>query len=385
MYRFLLTRQWVILTLITLVLIPVMIKLGFWQLHRHEAKVAHNQLIASSINAPPEPVTRLSGVGREPKDDDQFRTVSATGRYDTAHESVVRQRTAADEQTIGYYVLTPLIQKDGTAVLVNRGWIEADGDLTKFPKTPAPPKGEVTVTGRMMADETSAQSGIKDKGDLPPRQVMLINSKQQTRMLHRDVVGGYVQLTDTSPKPQGKQPEKVPEPEHDSIGPHMAYAVQWWLFAAAVPVGWVVLARRERRDRLEAAARGAESAGDGAGGSPAPESSTPGLVPEPASGENADPVQAPEAEPAEEPREQQPAQEQPTPEQQPEQEQPAQEQTGQEQTEQPAQDDAPAPAERLSMADLTSLTRTGGPSRGGRPPQRGGRPGRPNPPKNTSR
>jgi hypothetical protein len=27
-----------------------------------------------------------------------------------------------------------------------------------------------------------------------------------------------------------------------------SYAVQWALFAAMVPVGWVVLARRERRD-----------------------------------------------------------------------------------------------------------------------------------------
>ena len=36
-----------------------------------------------------------------------WRTVTATGTYDTAHEVVVRQRTAADEQSIGYYVLDP--------------------------------------------------------------------------------------------------------------------------------------------------------------------------------------------------------------------------------------------------------------------------------------
>lgn len=40
----------------------------------------------------------------------------------------------------------------------------------------------------------------------------------------------------------------------------MAYAVQWWLFAAGVPVGYVVLARREKRDRVEAAAK--EAAGE---------------------------------------------------------------------------------------------------------------------------
>jgi cytochrome oxidase assembly protein ShyY1 len=33
----------------------------------------------------------------------------------------------------------------------------------------------------------------------------------------------------------------------------MAYAVQWWLFSAGVPFGWFVLARREARERAEAA------------------------------------------------------------------------------------------------------------------------------------
>lgn len=267
MYRFLLSRQWVILTLLGLALIPAMVELGFWQLHRHESRVAHNELIASSLSAPPAPFSQLSGPERGPVTDDQFRTAKATGRYDTAHEVVVRQRTGADEHSIGYFVLTPLIQQDGKAVLVNRGWIEAAGDLTRFPEVPRPPRGEVTVTGRVMVDETSKASGIKDKPGLPPRQVMLINSREQAEALDRPVLGGYLQLTATSPKPGAGQPEEIPEPDHTSIGPHMAYAVQWWLFAAAVPVGWVVLVRRERRDRLAPAAAvpadGDEAAGDG--------------------------------------------------------------------------------------------------------------------------
>lgn len=266
MYRFLLNRQWVSLTLLGLVLIPVMVELGFWQLHRHEDKVRHNELISSSLAARPVEATELSGVGRNPADEDQFRTVTATGSYNPQDEVVVRQRTAADEHSIGYFVLTPLEQRDGRTVLVNRGWIEADGDLTQFPDVPAPPKGEVTVTGRMMADETSEASGIKDKQGLPPRQVMLINSKEQAERLKRPVVGGYLQLTKTSPEPRGTQPALIPEPDHDSIGPHMAYAVQWWLFAAAVPVGWVFLVRRERRDRLDAAGN---AAGTAAAGGPA--------------------------------------------------------------------------------------------------------------------
>lgn len=263
-YRFLLSRQWVCLTLLALALIPATVELGFWQLHRHQARVAHNDLIADSLAAPAVPVSKLTGVGRQPADGARFRTVTATGRYDRAHEVVVRQRTAADEQSIGYFVVTPLIQRNGTAVLVNRGWIEAGGDLTKFPKVPAAPEGQVTVTGRIMADETTGDSGIKDKPGLPPRQVMLINSGQQAKALDQPVLGGHIQLTASTPKGGGTQPERLPEPEHGSIGPHLAYAVQWWLFTACVPVGWVTLVRRERRDRAAAAeaAAKAEAAAD---------------------------------------------------------------------------------------------------------------------------
>lgn len=258
-YRFLLSRQWVILTLVGLVLIPVMIKLGYWQLHRHEHKVAQNQLIAANLAARPVPVTDLTAPGRALPRDDMWRRVTATGTYDTAHEVVVRRRTAADEQSIGSYVLTPLLLGNGETVLINRGWIPAGNDLTKYPDVPPAPRGTVTVTGRMMADETSAESGIKNTKGLPDRQVMLISSAEQAKRLARPVLGGYIEQT--GPEAADGKPELVPAPDHDSIGPHMAYAIQWWLFAAAVPVGWFILVRRERRDRAAAAAE--EAAADG--------------------------------------------------------------------------------------------------------------------------
>ncbi|MEE1754800.1 SURF1 family cytochrome oxidase biogenesis protein [Streptomyces sp. SP18CS02] len=250
MYRFLLSRQWVILTLITLMLIPVMVELGFWQFHRHEHRVAQNTLIEDNLKAKPVPMTELTSPGHTVPRADYWRQVTATGTFDPAHEVVVRRRTSADER-IGVLVLTPLNLADGRTVLVNRGWVPAAADQKSFPDVPPVPKGEVTVTGRLKADETTGASGIKDLAGLPPRQVMLINSDQQAEALGREVLGGY--LEQTAPRPAGDTPELIPEPDHDSIGPHMAYAVQWWLFAAGVPVGWVVLVRREKRDRAAAA------------------------------------------------------------------------------------------------------------------------------------
>jgi cytochrome oxidase assembly protein ShyY1 len=258
-YRFLLSRQWVILTLITLALIPTMIELGFWQLHRHEHKVALNQVISDSLSARPVPAESLTGPGRSVEHKDLYRRVTAKGTFDTADEVVVRRRINVDE-VVGFHVLTPFVLDDGRVLMVNRGWIPADGAQTAFPKIPAPAKGETTVTGRLMADETSADSGIKDVRGLPDRMVMLINSKQQSKALGRQVLGGYIELT--APEPKGDVPELISEPDHSGIGPHMAYAVQWWLFASGVPVGWVVLVRRERRDQQEAEAAETEPAAE---------------------------------------------------------------------------------------------------------------------------
>ncbi|KAF3464658.1 SURF1 family protein [Streptomyces sp. Tu 3180] len=257
MYRFLLSRQWVILTLVALVLVPTMIELGFWQLHRHERRVALNQVIADSLAAKPVPAGSLTSPGAEVDEDDRYRRVTAKGRFAPDDEVVVRRRTNADDR-VGYHVLTPFVLDDGKVLLVNRGWVPSDErSQSAFPEIPAPPKGEITVTGRLLPDQTTEDSGIKNLEELPDRQVMLIDSGQAAERLGRQVLGGYVELVE--PAPAGDTPELIPAPDHDSIGNHMAYAVQWWLFAAGVPVGWVILVRREVRERAEAAAGKADA------------------------------------------------------------------------------------------------------------------------------
>lgn len=257
MYRFLLSRQWVLLTLVALLLIPAMVQLGFWQLHRHEGRVARNELISNSLDEAPIPMTRLSSPDEAPDPDDRYRPVTAAGSYDDAHEVLVRRRTGPDGSSIGYYVLTPLVQDDGTAVLVNRGWIPDGDEPTQTPEVPAAPGGELAVTGRLMSNETTETTGIKNLGGLPDGMVMMINSEERARDMGRPVVSGYMDLIETSPAPAGEpaQPTVLAPPDHTGIGAHFAYAFQWWLFAAGVPVGWFLLLRRERDDQ-HAAKRG---------------------------------------------------------------------------------------------------------------------------------
>ncbi|GAA5014045.1 hypothetical protein GCM10025734_61120 [Kitasatospora paranensis] len=199
-YRFLLSWRWAAITLVGLLLIPTMIRLGFWQLHRHEARVARNALIGRNLTAAPVAFDSLSTPGWAVPTGQTWRAVTAVGSYDAAHEFVIRGRTEPGGSSIGYFVVTPLKLADGKGeVLVNRGWVESGSDATSYPTVPAPPSGRVTVTGRLRADETTASSGIRDRGGLPDRQFKLINSGQQAKATGAPLLGGYLELASSVP------------------------------------------------------------------------------------------------------------------------------------------------------------------------------------------
>ena len=55
----------------------------------------------------------------------EWRAVKVTGKYDLSNQVALRNQYNANQY--GYHLLTPL-QFDGKAVLVDRGWIPAEGN-----------------------------------------------------------------------------------------------------------------------------------------------------------------------------------------------------------------------------------------------------------------
>jgi cytochrome oxidase assembly protein ShyY1 len=66
------------------------------------------------------------------------------------------------------------------------------------------------------------------------------------------VYGGFGELTRETPR-RAEAPQPLPPPE-PAEGPHLAYAFQWFLFAALALGGYVLLARREAADQAAASA-----------------------------------------------------------------------------------------------------------------------------------
>lgn len=248
-----------LLTLVFIAMVFAMYRLGLWQFHRYQQTNRSNHRISLAIHAKPVSVETLTRPGATVPADQRYRPVTATGRFDTRHQFVIRRRTNADG-TIGFFLVTPLITSDGDAVLVNRGWVAPnDEDGAAFPAVPKTPAGTVTLTGRLQPDETSHLSGIREVKGLPPRQFMLISSQEQAKSLPEPVVGGYLELARSSPAlTRAESAQLVPAPGANSQstsdaaivgqGVHLPYAIQWWLFALMVPVGWWILLRQDLKD-----------------------------------------------------------------------------------------------------------------------------------------
>lgn len=234
MYRFLLRPRWIAFHLLVVAGVVSMISLGFWQLRRLDQRQEFNAQVTSRIDLPAVALDELVTPGGDP-DAVEWRSVEVRGRYLPEEELVVVNRSQAGRA--GDMTVTPMQLDDGQILLVERGFVPlgAVGG--------PPPDGDVAVLGRLRASQERRRGGLTDPatGDLTEAQRLDI--ERLAPQLPGPVVPMYVELVDSIPAPAGDGPEPTIVPELDE-GPHLSYAVQWFIFSVAVGVGWVLAVRR---------------------------------------------------------------------------------------------------------------------------------------------
>jgi len=241
-FRLLRRPRWLALTALVAVAMVAFVQLGLWQLRRLEERRERNAAVVTGERQAAVPAGDVLAADRPVAPGEEWHRVSARGRYDTAHQLLLRNRPL--EGRNGFHVLVPLVTATGPAVLVDRGWVPAGASATDLPDVPPPPAGEVTVVGRVRLAEPP-----KGGPPPPPGQLVRIDVPTVARGLGYPLAGGYVELAVERPQPT-TAPTLLPAPEV-SDGPHLAYAVQWFLFAVVALVGWALLLRREARDERE--------------------------------------------------------------------------------------------------------------------------------------
>ena len=127
------------LSLLTALLMPPLLLLGFWQLRRGEEKEALQNVYEARQQ---EAAVALESL--DPAADLQYRQVKFGGHYDNSHVFLLDNRIYQGQA--GYEVLVPLVTDTDTVVLVNRGWIAPGASRQVLPAV-LPVEGSVTVQG----------------------------------------------------------------------------------------------------------------------------------------------------------------------------------------------------------------------------------------------
>ena len=201
----------------------VCILLGRWQWGRYEDKEVQATAVTSHYAAAPVPLASVTGR-LPPTEDDQWLRVTATGRYAAAQQLLVRNR-ALDGQP-GLEVLVPF-DLDGPLIgrrlLVDRGWVPNADSASKLPAVPPVPTGDLTVQGWL-------RSGEADLGkDLPAGQLASIDIGTAEAQTGGHLLDAYLSLESEitgGATPARPAPLEAPD---TGLGPHQAYAFQWWL------------------------------------------------------------------------------------------------------------------------------------------------------------
>lgn len=231
--------RWIAYLLLGVLFGVLTFNLGQWQWSRYEDKAERRDLITANYDAAPVPLTEVLPDARTPlPHGDQWQRVTATGTYLPDDRHLARNRPHGG--VFGYEVLVPLQLPDGTAVVVDRGWVPNAETAATVPDVPPPPTGQVTVTGWLRPSEPDLGS------DLPAGQLSSIHLPSMAATTGLDLVQAYVVLQTEDP-PAADRPAPPDRPDV-RLGSHLAYSLQWWL---TVPLGVVlvlVMARQTARD-----------------------------------------------------------------------------------------------------------------------------------------
>lgn len=256
MYRFLLKPRWILSHIFVLVVVVIMINLGFWQLARLDERKAANSIVTNAMEQTAEPLSTVLPSGTASTTEQvkvvDYQPVYVTGTYRPDEQVLVNNRT--NNGAPGYWVVTPLVMSDGTAVAINRGWIPfsftADGSWEEF----APPKGTVTVQGLLRQSQVRETNGLvsspKDSEVGTLRALARLDVGRLAQQIDERLIPGYISLRVQDPA-QGGLPVPVPLPEL-SQGPHLGYALQWFAFALLTIIVYPLLLRRyARRKKMD--------------------------------------------------------------------------------------------------------------------------------------
>ncbi len=258
------SRKWLLTTLLVLAGGAVCVRLGIWQLERLDQRRAFNAHVEAMQSEAPLDLNTgvpegLTGM--------EYRAVVVSGTYDFENQVALRNQFYGD--AYGYHLLTPLVLDDtstsastgsasassaqrlsagGFAVLVDRGWVPAEGNDSPSGWSRYDNGGQAEVRGVIRLGQARAQIGGIPDPTLAPGQTRLdfwyvANLERIAAQIPYPILPVYIQ---PDPDPADTESPIPFQPEIElTEGPHFGYALQWFAFATILVAGYPFYLRKQ--------------------------------------------------------------------------------------------------------------------------------------------
>jgi len=219
-------------TVVTIVAVALFVTAGNWQRDRMHAKEAERAALDAATSQAPVALPRTADWHAW-----RYRRVTLSGEWRGGAQVLIDNKVQGGRA--GFHVVTPLALGDGSAVLVDRGWIAASTGAARVPDVAAP-SGRATVVGRIAVPSAryvelggGASAGNVWQNLDPSR----IASASGLPLLP------VVIEQDAADAPGDGLVRAWPAPD-TGVDTHRVYMMQWYAFAALAAALWIGFAVR---------------------------------------------------------------------------------------------------------------------------------------------
>lgn len=221
-------------SLFVVIMFPILISLGFWQIDRAAEKRHAQEIESFKRNQPPKTISTLFDA---PPSELSHLKVSLHGSYINDKNILIDNQM--HKGRFGYGVITPFhLSSSEHTILVGRGWVQGSLDRSILP-TIEPILGEhELVTRAYVPTRTPYLIGAEEKNNLWPKRVTFIDFDKFQTEFERPLFPFVLRL-ETGMKGSLERHWRAIsglKPEN-----HDGYAFQWFALAATLLISYIAI------------------------------------------------------------------------------------------------------------------------------------------------
>lgn len=223
-------------TITVLILLPILISLGCWQLHRAEEKRQLQAKFAAKDKIAPITIEQAQNLPTN----NNYYPIQVEGYFDNTHSFLLDNQFY--RHAVGYHIITPLLStKTHRWILINRGWLPMSPNRNILAKIPTI-SGKVYLKGFLYIPKNNPFISAEIESVSWPLRIEYINILSISKRLDCPFYPQLILLDSKSPYGFIRDWQPV----NMKASTHIGYALQWFSFAVILVVIYLCLSCRRK-------------------------------------------------------------------------------------------------------------------------------------------